>query len=60
MTFDQAMDAYEAEPSMATLARLFKIAREYEADGMIGDDAFQNVLALVEDRLDAAARLEEA
>lgn len=52
MTFDEAHDAYCANPNIVTLARLFKTARVYEADGLIGDDTFQNVLALVEERLD--------
>lgn len=59
MTFDEAHDAYYADPNIVTLARLFKTAREYEADGLIGDDTFQNVLALVEERLDALARIVE-
>jgi hypothetical protein len=60
MTLDQAQAAYEADPCIRTLSDLFKTAREYEADGMIGDDTFQNVLAIVEEHLEAAARMEEA
>jgi hypothetical protein len=58
-TFDEAQAAYEAAPSIKTLAAFFAVARTYESDDMIGNDTFQNVLSTVEEHLFKASKQPE-
>ncbi len=45
---DVAQTAFETNPNQDTAAMFLSVLREYEEDGMIGDDTFHNGLALVE------------
>lgn len=40
MTYDQAMDAFSHEQTMATASRLLRTGRTYWLDGMIEDSTF--------------------
>lgn len=59
MTFDFAQGAFEANPCFRTAANYLAVARTYEADGMIGDDTFLNVLSDVQNWLDHMAEKEK-
>lgn len=48
MTFDQAQDAFRVRPGTIAAQRYSKVAREYRADDMIGDDTLTAALREVD------------
>jgi hypothetical protein len=51
MTLDHAQEAFEAAPTKKSAGQLLAAAMTYEADGMIGDDTFLDIIAGVRDWL---------